>query len=533
MNRTLIDEHAALQQTRRLNRTFDRLPDALEQSCQLEVPPPVTDGDLTPPGNRGVRPKLSAEAYELARQVYYLHHGSRADCARAIIDAGLALPDDTETRVRERLQTWWKSRRWPIRPTTATFVLRDAAHDGGLYRGEQTCIGTATGNGPAPAGKPCPQNRLADSDYCYHHDPRPEYVARRAQEGRRLAAARSADMVPLQPLQQWMRRRRGELLEEAKRDGAVHHRDRGWGRLAAEMGLDPSQLKRVLEGRHRRHPEGVSQIRAKTVVAYLHGTPVSFRDVYGFDPPQIPSAGYAVCPACGGSKNHESRLCRSCWEVEQGPVCPYVNQQGVPCDIRAKHPSGYCAKHRRLVEREPKPRTGRPTRLTAPRLILALDAYRHTPNHAYVAKRMWAVNAGDVHAGWATSRSLAGTLVKQFRKRGIGSAAQADELYAQLVAEHGAPSWPDDVLGELPAGGMLPAAPFRAWLQARLDDVGPGHGAITRLAERVDMHADTVSQLVRGVKRGARPQIRHATVAAALHAWEDGTTVDDVYAEVR
>jgi hypothetical protein len=184
-------EHAARQAAARRARALQALVDVVESSVELEIPAPVTE---VRPG-RGVVPRLGADAFEMARKVYYLNHGSMMDAARAIIAAGLSDTRDL-VQVRERLQTWWARERWPKRQTTQTFAIRDAAHDGGLYRSERLCIGQASGNGPAPKGKKCGQSALRDSDYCLHHDPRPEYVEARRRQATRLARPTATNTPP-------------------------------------------------------------------------------------------------------------------------------------------------------------------------------------------------------------------------------------------------------------------------------------------------------------------------------------------------
>jgi hypothetical protein len=151
------EAHVEEQAARRRSRALEGLIDAIDSSSQLVVPDPVERKDMRP-GKAGP-PKLPLEAFELARQVYYLQHGTLSDAARAVIAAGHSETAD-HVVVFERLKTWWTNRGWPRRPTDATFAIRDANGDGGLFRSERICNGVATGSGPAPKGKACTQSAL-------------------------------------------------------------------------------------------------------------------------------------------------------------------------------------------------------------------------------------------------------------------------------------------------------------------------------------------------------------------------------------
>lgn len=475
---------------------------------------------------QGVAPLLSAEAFELARQVYYLGHGSMRDCARAVIAAGLSDTSDV-TKVSERLKNWWQRERWPKRPTQQTFVIRDANHDGGLYRG-RLCAGVATGNGPAPAGKPCVQTALADSEYCYQHDPRPEYVEYRRLQSELLSRARAFDAVPIGPLQAWIDAERRRLLRDA--GGEVHPNNRGWCLVAAKMGIDQSIVKRMMDGSHNgaavRRGRPKDTIRASTAARYLDAAGVSFRDVYGFDPPPARGGDQKfVCPGCGGRKNHASITCRTCHEAE-GQPCPYVNRRGETCGIATTHESGYCHKCRRIVERVPRPRTGRPSFVSVPMLILATGAYPSAPRCAWVARRMWACNAAGVADVFKSQKSLTSGLVKTFRKRGWLTVDQVRAAHEHLVAEHGRVDWPARGDVALEAAGLLPAGPFYVWLRERYAELG----SYAQLAQRIHCSPDNLSKWIRGVDLQAL--VRRATVDRALEQWGDGTTFDDVYGAI-
>lgn len=500
--------------------------EALDESeAALTIPPPVQRVRQRRPG---VRPKLSAAAFELARQVYYLQHGTLADCARAIVAAGLS--DTTNvTTVRERLDTWWARMQWPRRSTRSTFAIRDANNDGGLYRSQRRCVDVATGNGPAPKGKACAQSALPDSDYCFQHDPRPEYVQARRRQAERLREGRLVGMVALAPFQRWCDRERRRLLAEARASGPVHPNATGWRLLADAMDVDQSVLGRLMQGKHSAAGRPlVTRIKAETVARYVAPLGVEFRDVYGCDPPQRTGNAGLTCPRCGGRKNHESTTCRDCYEADQGVRCSYVNRRGKRCTVLTAHPSGFCAKCRRIVERIPKPRRGRQSHITTAMLILALGEYRDVPVMAWVAQRMWAVDASGVQRAFAHRKSLTGALVKQFRKRGWNTAQAAERAYEKLIAEHGPVPWPEGNATQVGADGMVPLEPFKAWLVDRKAEVG----SYKRLAARTGLNADNISQWLRGVGVGAgKVTIRRATVDAALQAWGDGTTFADLYAE--
>lgn len=518
------EQHSAQQAAARRAGALQALGGAVAQSAALEIPPPVTHVARRKPA---VAPKLQAEAFELARQVYYLHNGTINDCARAVIDAGLS---DSEDRVvvSERLRSWWKRERWAKRPTRQTFAIRDANHDGGLYRSRRICVGQATGSGPAPKGKKCPQSALADSEYCYHHDPRPEYVKAREIQAATLARARGCDMVAIEPLRRWMEGERRRLLAHARASGAVHPNNSGWCLLAQAMRVDQSVIARMMKGTHngaaaRAGAGPTDTIRACTVLRYLQPAGVGFRELYGFDPPAATREGRLICPRCGGPKNHASGLCRRCYDSEGSP-CSYVNRRGERCGTQTRHESGVCAKCRKITERVHRPRPGRSSYVSAPMLILATGEYRDVPSLAWVARRMWAVNAAGVRDVFKTQKSLLSGLVKQFRKRGFSSAAEVERAHSALVAEHAEVPWPrrdGDVA--LEAAGMVPFAPFQRWLAARYEELG----SYARLAERIHINPDHLSQWLRGV--AVKRTVRRATVDRALGAWGEGTTFTDLY----
>jgi hypothetical protein len=161
-------------------------------------------------------------------------------------------------------------------------------------------------------------------------------------------------------------------------------------------------------------------------------------------------------------------------------------------------------------------------------LILALGEYRDLPIIAWVANRMWSVNAGGVRQAYATRKSLTGSLVKHFRKHGWNTTQTAERVYAELVAEHGPVPWPADTATLVEATGMVGLAPFAAWLTGRKAQVGT-YGA---LADRTGLNPDRISRWLRaaGDEGGdGQATIRRATVDRALAAWDDGTTYADLY----
>lgn len=498
--------------------SFDAL--AAVTAVELEVPPPVEEVIVK---ERGKAPKLSAEAFELARQVYYLQQGSLADAARAIIASELSDTSDV-TKVRERLQNWWRRERWPKRPHAAMVTIRDANHDGGLYRG-RLCKGETTGRAAAPAGTPCRQTALDDSDYCPQHDPRPEYVERRRQLALRFRDRRLADQVPLEPFQRWCDTERKRLLEAARSSGRrIHPNNEGWGLLAEKLGIDISQLTRYALG-YRKRGKLVTEIRAKTVVRYLSKAGVTFRDVYGFDPPTVERGVGKTCPECGGSKNSGSKTCRRCWEASLGEPCPYVNRAREVCGVPTRHESGLCAAHRRIVERVPRSRTGRASFVTAPMLILATEEYvEGISSLSWVASAMWDVNAAGVCDVFTRRSSLASALVKQFRKRGWRTVDDVSRANAELVAEHGSVPWPRE-RGDAPpeAAALIPFEPFLRWLRERHGELG----SFAALSRRIRMNPDNLSRWIRGPERKAT--VRRATVDAALEQWGDGVVFADLY----
>lgn len=517
------DEFSERQAARRRDSALESLT-MISATEALQVPAPVKE--IVARDKRGVMPKLPAEAFELARQVYYLQHGTMMDAARAVIASGLS--DSTDPVViYGRLGVWWEREEWPVRSTAATFAIRDANHDGGLYRSKQICVGRATGSGPAPKGKPCAQSRLADSEYCFHHDPRPEYVELRAQQAKNLTHGRMADMVPVEPFQAWLDAKREQLLTEARRGpNPPHANSRGNSLLARALGVDQSILGRLLKnghtgGRPERH---VGRIRASTVVRYADPLGVTFRDIYGYDPPSMGDGGL-ICPECHGPKSHESKTCLDCYHSTKGAPCVYVNTRGKPCGRSTPHDSGYCYKCRRIVYRDGRPRVGRPSYVSIPMLILALGEYRDDHSMAWISRRMWAVNAAGVRDVFSHCKSLTSALVKQFRKRDWTSPELAATALKELVDEHGAVDWPRNGQAlPVEAAGEIPMAPFRAWIIQRHAEVG----SYNSLAGRIGLSPDRVSHIVRGTDH-CGPTIRRSSVDRALERWGDGTTFVDLY----
>ena len=334
-------------------------------------------------------------------------------------------------------------------------------------------------------------------------------------------------MVPLAPFCEWMERQRVRLLAEAKKVRTVHPNNTGWSLLAEWMQIDPTLLGRMLDGRHNgatsRKGGRKRTIRASTVLRYLAPTGVSFRDIYAFEPPPARDPSATTCPSCGGRKGHGAKVCRSCHDALGSP-CSYVNRAGRRCNVPTQHPSGVCAKCRKITERVPKPRTGRPSFVSIPMLALALGEYRDVPVHAWVARRMWADNAGGVRDVFKSQKSLVGSLVKQFAKRGIETAQEAEAAYRALVDELGAVTWPTAGTNDIEAAGMVAFAPFGRWLAVRHEELG----SYKAVGERLHMNPDNISKWIRGVPT-LKVTIRRATVDHALAQWDGHTTFGDLY----
>lgn len=527
------ESYTDAQEAHRLARALEQLGDVAE-SEQLEVPPPVTNVERL---HTGPAPKMPADAYELARQVYYLQHGTLSDAARAILNAGLAPDTDKLVVVYGRLQAWWAREGWSKRDTATTFAIRDANFDGGLFRSARRCKGVTSGKTRAPKGKPCGQNAMADSDYCHQHDPRPEWVQRRREAGEAFTRIRRVDMVPVEPFALWLREQGARLIAEARADGGrIHPNERnGLSRLAHWLDVDTSLLMRAMKGAgtSTAHPREDRTIKAKTIIRYLDGSGVSFRDVYGYDPPGDGAGQYLVCPRCGGPKDHESKTCRACYDADRGERCAYVPSTGRRCRTLTKRPSGYCAKCEQTAFFVPKPKsewTVRPSWWTVERFAYALSEYATTPSHQWVGAKMWQRNAAGVRDHYSTLKTLIQQLVREFSKRAIATPEQAAQLYAEYVAEHGDVAWPDADLPLPTEVKLVPIGPWRTWLQARVDDVGR-HGAYKAVGERLTIHPDLVSLYCRGVGagKGASPTVGRKVIERALAAWGDGTTINDLY----
>jgi hypothetical protein len=408
----------------RMEKVMDRLHAVMDEAAAIEIPPPVVEITRIHTGNP---PKLSVEALELARVVYYERFGSFTDCARAIIDSGLTEDDTNVDQIRDRVRNWFSREEWPRRPQHVDFALRDAQH-GGLYRGAgAACVAVTTGKGAIRAGVPCGGSPLPDSEFCFAHDPRPEYVERRRQQTEKLLAARLGDSVPAAPFREWLKAQLPIKLREARERGEnIHWNDEGYKWLAEWLGLSLQVLHKAVHGYQRSGYDPTRDdtiIKASTVVKYLENVDVTFRDIYGYDPPPAHQVVYDVCPECGGRKNNESKMCRTCHD-SQGVVCGYTTRYGKVCQLRTKHPSGWCMKHREQLERaaNAKPRSeynykkgaleGTPTML-----FFALDEYRRYEERAWAANRMWACNAGGCRDAYKRRNTLAGEITKLLRKR--------------------------------------------------------------------------------------------------------------------
>ncbi len=313
---------------------------------------------------------------------------------------------------------------------------------------------------------------------------------------------------------------RQRLLANARREGRAHTNDNGWARLARSLGITKTAVGRVMKGTHHGPGKDANTIRAATVVKYLAASGVSFRDLYGFDPPPRRDPKPTVCPRCSGRKGPDAAVCRDCFEQE-GERCTHVKRSGERCRTVTKHASRVCQACRRRAGRPRKPRTGRPSHVTAAMLTLATGAYAEHPSFAWVARRMWATNAAGVREVFKSQQSLAGALVKQFRKHGWSSASDAARAHAQLQERHGEQRWPDPVDPE--AAGMVPSGPFAHWLARRHDELG----SYKELAARVGLYPDNISKWLRGI--APKAEVRRATVDRALAAWGDGTTFNDLY----
>lgn len=525
---------------------LDRLDEVLARP--LEIPPPVTEVRKSA---TGTLPLLSAEAIELARQVYYLHHGSLSAAARAILAAGLAGEIDSEdpvALVANRLKTWWRRERWPKRPVKDTFLLRDAQAGGGLFRG-RPCAGVGTGNGSLKRGQPCGQSALSDSEFCFQHDPRPEYVERRRVIGERFARARLRGLVDVGPFRDWLVSQQKRLLDEAA--GGVHFNQRGGSLLANWLGVDQSPLLRVIERGHtsaRSEVRSPGRIRAATVVAWLERSGTTFRDLYGFDPPPARDLSGETCPECGGRRSSGSQRCRDCYERSRAQ-CAYVNRRGERCQVFTAHESGCCSKCRRMLERRARPklpsRRGRKSAVSARMLMLAAIAYLQLPRFGVVARRLWAANAAGCREEFRSVESLEGSLVNAFRRQGwtLGgdlrrSGSSRDEVLlavgeglAELEAEHGEIEFPAvRVAASEVLGAEIPIGPFRDWLTARHAEAG----TFKALSERVGIADDRVAMLINRRGAGGRQTVvLRSTVERALELWGEGETLDDLYGDGR
>lgn len=359
--------------------------------------------------------KLTRAAIDRARVLYYDELYTFATIARRLIAEGLVADTTNPDTVYNRLRTLWRRQRWPKRSWKDAVRLRDARH-GALYRG-RICKGLTTGTGLAPAGKPCEQNALDDSEYCWLHDPRPEYVAKREQALQRLHLGKAKfPTAPLEPFRVWADKRRQVLLEQARIQGPVHPNNQGWRFLARELGVDQAQLKRWIDGQGTHGPTEV--IRVDTVVRLLEKGGATFRAVYGFDPPPPGPENPAYRCACGNPKDHESKTCRECYDRARGQQCTYRGRGGRRCPITTNDPSGKCYKHRTQERRRTGQRHIRPTPLTPAMLRAALVEYVDVPRLGWVARHMLAEDLAGAASVYSKSKSLESALRRAFAQRG-------------------------------------------------------------------------------------------------------------------
>jgi hypothetical protein len=500
---------------------LERLQEALEEP--IEIPDEITEIKVIGPGEG---PGTSVEALELARQVYYFRHGSLPDAGVAIVEAGLSDSKDP-TQVADRLRHLFAREGWPKRSRKAAMALRDA-NVGGLYRGDRVCKGSMTGSGPQPKGKPCEQSPMLDSEYCFHHDPRPEYVEKRRIQALSLHAARRRDLVPLEPFTKWTDLRRRELLAEARERGEpIHYNDRGWGRLASELVCDQSLLNRLARGEGSRQA-AKQTIKAATVNRYIANVETTFEDIYGFEAPSSHDDSSIICGNCGGKKSHGSRLCIECAGELRLKQCAYVNRAGVRCIQRTRSESGYCSHCARIVFRVRKPRKGKQSRLTDKMMLHALDEYRRFPSFAWVAAVLAANDVDGICSLYKNSSSMTGSLVKCFARKGWRRAEDVEKPYRELLAKLGAPEWGEPV-NTLAAPGILPPEPFNAYLVEHWNSQPRPTGSFGRLATKLNMDQGNLSARIKGSGARCDRSVSREMVERVLMRIDDGTCIEDVY----
>ncbi|MBN8868013.1 MAG: hypothetical protein J0H98_10710 [Solirubrobacterales bacterium] len=472
-----------------------RLADALAQITapaegDLQVPPPVVAIEER---KVGTKPLLTVEALELARKTYYEQGATLAETARTLLRAEVVADTNDVDKVYGRLQTWWAREGWPRRSMMDTFRIRDANHDGGLFRSNRKCIGVATGNGRAEKGAPCGESPLPDSDYCASHDPRPQYVEARKKAVEKLLAGRKATMVTIGPLAEELERRCELELTAAKAAGKkVHHNSTGRGLVAAKIGIDNTAFGRLL-GQPRSDGRGpLTHVTVKTVLKCLAPfEDVSFEDLYGHPPPE--SNQCSVCPSCGGRKTPAAKTCRTCHDDSTfSQRCRHTTRSGRRCPVTTEHPTGYCSKCRTTIFRVRVPST-RQSHLHPKLVLFALDAFQTVPTLAGVARRIWATNAADVRAVYTTRRTLESGLVKTFRNhRWTSCTYAAEQARLRLEVDHGPVAWPE-ILGDEDIGGTLQAGPFIGWLRVQV----AAAGTFKEAGKRTGLNPDLISQLIR------------------------------------
>lgn len=486
--------HSAPQSDRResarLARLLERAPEILSGLMPIATPPPVTAETLDQAGRPGGERKLTAEAIELARQVYYEQYGTMAEAARAIIAAGLT-DDAGPVVVADRLRTFWKSAGWQTRPRRDILALRDL-QQGGLYRSERRCAHVADGTSRIPAGSRCEHSALADGDHCAGHDPRPEYIARRAKRGAAAARGRRADLVDVEPLTAWLQQQRKRLLAEARQ---LHPNQKGHGLVADLIGADPAIAGRLLRGLNPGQRGDPGRIRAKTVCKYLDHAGVSFTDVYGFEPPLTRAI---TCPQCAGPMNAGSNLCATCHQASQGDHCTHQFRSGRRCTVRTRRPSGLCTLHERQHEaqerRAREPRTRRPYQglLSDDMLLLALDEYARFDSLQWVAHRLWDTDAHGIRRCFPSAEHVAHVLSQRANREGFRESP--DVLLRTLTERLGPPVWPDQDRPVAPSATKL--VPFDPLLSP-LGVAKSRRGALAQACARARMGSDAMAALLR------------------------------------
>jgi hypothetical protein len=211
---------------------------------------------------------ISPDALILARSIYERpNRPSLRRVAELLIKHGMTPYSDAD-KLEDALRAEFHARGYRLRTTSEALRNRRV--------GGRGCCETKRN------GEPCGANALADSDYCWAHDPRAEIASARlaARGTREHERFEHGELLAMQPFAQWLRQRRAELaLPPSER--RFPSRDEGLTRLAASTGIDQATLSRWMRGRNNNRGLKRAITRAKVVEIIERDGSTTLEAIYG------------------------------------------------------------------------------------------------------------------------------------------------------------------------------------------------------------------------------------------------------------